>query len=74
VVAWSQVGLKKALEDVDTDCLEYHNQKGDLAKWARTSLGAEELARALEELKDIKGETLRKALLQAVDAALKVGC
>ena len=72
-VAWSLVGLKKALENVDTDCLEYHNQKGDLAEWARTSLGAEGLGRELDELKDIKGERLRKALLQAVDAALKLG-
>jgi alpha-amylase len=72
-VAWSLAGLKKALVDVDTDCLEYHNQKGDLAKWARTSLGAEELGKELDELKDIKGERLRKALLQAVDAALKPG-
>ncbi len=70
--AWSLAGLMAALSKVDLASLEYHNGRGDLALWARTSLGDEILAERLAELKDIKGERLRKNLLKAAEASLQV--
>jgi hypothetical protein len=67
------VGLKTALSKVDLASLEYHNDRGDLALWARTSLGDEPLAERLAKLKDIKGERLRKNLLKTAEASLQVG-
>jgi len=71
--AWTLVGLKTALSKVDLASLEYHNDRGDLALWARTSLGDEPLAERLAKLKDIKGERLRKNLLKTAEASLQVG-
>jgi len=71
--AWSLLGLKNALSKVDSTTLEYHNNRGDLALWARTSLGDEPLAERLAKLGNMKGERLRKSLLNAVEASFKVG-
>lgn len=70
-VAWSLSGLEDVLEKVDIASLEYHNERGDLAMWARTSLGDDTLAEKLESHKDSKGERLRKRLLKTVHEALK---
>jgi len=70
---WSLAGLMAALSKVDLATLEYHSGRGDLALWARTSLGDEMLAERLERLKDLKGESLRKNLLKAVETFLQVG-
>jgi alpha-amylase len=72
-VAWSLAGLKSTIEVVDIASLEYHNQNGDLASWARTSLGDEMLAEKLDGLKDSRGERLREELLVIVETALE-GC
>jgi hypothetical protein len=70
-VAWSLAGLKSAIQGSDIDSLEYHNQNGDMASWAGTSLGDESLAKRLAGLQDSRGEQLRTELLETVDAALK---
>ena len=71
-VAWSLVGLQRLLAKVADTSLEYHSRKGDLAIWVRTSLGDEGLAGEMERLKNKKGDELRRRLLRAVDAALRV--
>lgn len=73
-VAWSLAGLKNQIEVVDIASLEYHNRNGDLASWARTSLGDEMLAEKLDRLQYSQGERLRVELLEVVEAALKVDC
>lgn len=71
-VAWSLMGLKKHLAKVAASSLEYHSRRGDLAAWARTSIGDEGLAEKMEQLSDQEGKKLRSTLLEAVDAALRV--
>jgi alpha-amylase len=70
---WSLDGLKELLAGADLVSLEYHAQREDLATWARTSLGDERLAEKLKRLKNIKGEELRKRLLQVVNSGLQEG-
>jgi alpha-amylase len=72
-VAWSLAGLQNLLKTVSFDSLQYHNSRGDLALWAKTSLADAPLAQQLAKLRSITGERLRKSLLSAVDAALSEG-
>lgn len=72
-VVWSLEGLQIVLARIDAASLEYHNDRGDLASWTKTSLGDGCLAEKLEGLGDMRGEGLRKALLRAVGAALQEG-
>jgi alpha-amylase len=70
IVAWSLKGMQNVLEDIELSTLEYHNGRGDLARWAEASLGNEPLAERLAKLKNFKGEKLRKNLIKAIGAAL----
>ena len=72
-VAWSLAGLQNILKTVSIASLQYHNSRGDLARWAATSLADVDLAERMSESKSIKGERLRKSLLSAVDASLSEG-
>ncbi|HSD58135.1 MAG TPA: alpha-amylase, partial [Methanotrichaceae archaeon] len=71
--AWSLEALHRVLSRIKLKSIEYHNRKGDLASWARTSLGDEWLAEEMEGMVDLRGKELRMRLLEAVGAALKVG-
>jgi alpha-amylase len=70
---WSLEALHRVLSRIKLKSLEYHNRKGDLASWAKTSLGDEWLAEEMEGMADLRGKELRMRLLEAVGAALKVG-
>jgi alpha-amylase len=70
-VAWSLKGMQNILKIVSIDSLQYHNARGDLANWARTSLGDELFADKLENLGDLQGEKLRKRLLKIIDPSLR---
>jgi len=72
-IAWSLRGMRALLEKVELSSLEYHNQRGDMASWARTSLGDEHLAQRLEALAHIRGESLRNGLKSAIDDGLGEG-
>jgi len=69
VLAWSLKGFAKALRRVDIKSLEFHNRRGDFAKWAEKSLGDETLAEQLRKTRrlKIKGDALRKMLVKTVD-------
>jgi alpha-amylase len=69
--AWSLEALHRALAKVGIDSIEYHVKNGDLARWARTSLGDELLASKLDDLGDLRGEKLRKKLLKTIEPTLK---
>jgi len=72
-VAWSLAGMQNILKTASIESLQYHNSRGDLAHWAKTSLADTPLAGRLAKLKSTKGEELRKGLLKAVDSALRGG-
>lgn len=71
--AWSLEAMHRILPEVDMDSIEYHNHKGDLSSWARSSLGDEWLAEEMDGLKDLEGNELRERLLEVIGAALKIG-
>ncbi|VVB71220.1 Glycosyl hydrolase family 57 [uncultured archaeon] len=67
---WTLAGLHRILDDVDLESLKYHNSRGDLALWAKTSLGDEVLAGKLAGLKAHHGKRLRQRLSGVVASAL----
>ncbi|MEM1539449.1 MAG: DUF5752 family protein [Candidatus Bathyarchaeia archaeon] len=73
VAAWTLKGFLKALKEIDLDSLEFHSQRGDFVKWARLSLRDEKLAENFEKigLSGLKGDKLRKALVNVVEKRLK---
>ncbi|MEM3731832.1 MAG: DUF5752 family protein, partial [Candidatus Bathyarchaeia archaeon] len=68
IMAWSLKGFLKAVKEVDTKSLEFHNNRGDFEKWAEKSLQDKVLAEQLRKLKspEIKEEQLRKSLAKIV--------
>ena len=68
VMAWSLKGFVSALKTVDSKALEFHVRRGDFEPWAEHSMQDKVLSCALGKAGKLKGEALRKAL---VDAAAK---
>ena len=66
VTAWSLRGLTKALQKISTKSLEFHNNRGDLEKWAGKSLSDKTLGEQLKKIRLSKlvGEPLRKSLIK----------
>jgi predicted transcriptional regulator len=58
------------IKQVSADSLEFHLYRGDFENWLREVLKDSDLAAAVGNLKvdELKGETLRKELLRAIDA------
>jgi alpha-amylase len=73
MMAWSLKGFVKALKTVDVKAVEFHNQRGDFESWVEHSLQDKALARQLTEIQvsKRKGETLRKAVLDAAEKRYK---
>jgi alpha-amylase len=67
-MTWSLKGFLKALETVDVEALEFHNNRGDFESWAQYSLQDEALSAQLKKCRTtkLKGEILRGTLVKAV--------
>ncbi len=65
MMAWTLKGFIKALSEINTKVLEFHNGNGDFESWAQNSLKDEKLAIALREIRvsKEKGAKLRRALV-----------
>ena len=65
----------RTIKQVCSDSLEFHLYRGDFEKWLREVCKDEDLAKAFRtlEVEELKGEDLRKALLQAIDTKYGVG-
>ena len=63
------------IKQVVVDSLEFHLYRGDFENWLKDVCKDLELAEAFGSLKseELKGEELRKALLNAIDAKYGVG-
>ncbi len=66
VMAWSLKGLCKALQNVSSDSIAFHNARGDLEKWAEKSFQDKTLAAELKKvrLSKLEGEPLRKTMVR----------
>lgn len=73
ITAWSLKGFAHSLKNVTAKSLQFHNERGDFERWARSSLFDDVLARHLGKLRlsDVKGEVLRRSLVKVVDEKLK---
>ncbi len=71
----SLVEFYRFTKQVTTDSLEFHLHRGDFENWIREVMKDPELAGAIGTLKTdgLKGESLRKSLLKAMDARYGVG-
>ena len=73
VMSWSLKGFWETLRTVDVKAVEFHNRRGDFESWAQQSLQDKALACQLKEIrtKKLKGEVLRKAVVDAVEKRFK---
>ena len=65
-VAVSMSDFLEKVREAPTTSLEFHQNRGDFAKWIRNTLGAVSLADAIEPVKDT-GEDLRKRIIELED-------
>jgi hypothetical protein len=65
----------RTIKQVCSDSLEFHLNRGDFEKWLKEVCKDEDLAKTFRtlEVEELKGEDLRKALLQAIDTKYGVG-
>lgn len=68
VMTWSLSGLKKALQKISIESIEFHNRRGDFEKWAEKSLRDKTLAEQLRKIRlsRLRGESLRKVLVETI--------
>jgi len=63
--------LKEFMDDlkkVNLSSIEFHVSRGDFSNWISDSLKDSVLARNLKRLKNLKGEQLRKRMIQTVES------
>ncbi len=68
-MTWSLKGFGEALQKVNVKSIEFHNARRDFEEWAEKALKDKTLEEQLKKvrLSKKKGETLRKALIKAVN-------
>ena len=73
VMSWSLKGFIKELQTVDVKAVEFHNRRGDFNSWIEHSLQDKALAQKLKGIRasNLKGEALRKAVLDAAKKRFK---
>ena len=73
ISACSLSDFKEKAKKVDTKSLEFHVQRGDIAKWCKDVLGDAELAREFDRLRasNLHGEVLRTRITGLVDARIE---
>jgi len=71
--ACSLSDFKERAKRVDSKSLEFHLQRGDIAKWFNDVLGETELAKELDRLKasNLYGEALRTRITRLIDARIE---
>ena len=72
--AWSLKGFTKAMRDLNTKSVEFHNNRGDFEQWAHKSLHNPRLAEQLKRvrLSKLTGEPVRQAIIkEATKASVK---
>lgn len=69
--AYSLETLCRSLRGIDACSIEYHMDSGDLSNWAMTSLGDKTLAKKIDDLRGLRGDSLREGLIKAAVSRLK---
>jgi DNA-binding HxlR family transcriptional regulator len=71
--ACSLSDFKEKAEKVDLRSLEFHTQRGDIARWFKDVLGEPELAKEFDRLRmlNVYGEVLRTRMARLIDARIE---
>jgi hypothetical protein len=71
--ACSLSDFKEKTKKVDSKSLEFHLQRGDIAKWFSDVLGEVELAKEIDRLRtaNLYGEVLRTRITRLIDARIE---
>ncbi len=71
--ACSLFDFKEKTRKVDSRSLEFHLQRGDIAKWFNEVVGEAELAKEFDRLKtaNLYGEVLRTRITRLIDARIE---
>ncbi|MFQ6064695.1 MAG: hypothetical protein ACE5L6_04385 [Candidatus Bathyarchaeia archaeon] len=72
-VAFNPQDLRKKIKRVPVASLEFHQKRGNFAKWIRNVFKDTQLAEAIEKI-DKTGEDLRRALLNSFSSSNKAAC
>jgi alpha-amylase len=70
-MVWSLEALYGVLAKIEIEALEQHVKRGDLAQWARFSLGDDSLARKIEDIEDLEGDELRHEIMKIIESRRK---
>jgi alpha-amylase len=72
-MAWTLKGFLKAIQDVTSKSLEFHNLRKDFEKWSKSSLLDDELTLRFRNvrLSKAKGKNLRKSIVKIVKDRIK---
>jgi len=71
--AFNPKGLKEQIRKVPVVSLEFHQERGDFARWFRNVFKDVQLAESVDRI-DTTGEDLRKELLSSLNGREKVAC
>jgi alpha-amylase len=71
ISARNLVELINHLKHIDLTSIEFHMERGDIARWIRDILGDNELATRINKLKQLHGEKLRNALINTLQDRIK---
>jgi hypothetical protein len=71
--ACSVSDFKEKAKRVDPKSLEFHVQRGDIAKWFNDVLGEAELAKEFDRLRtsNLYGEVLRTRIMRLIDTRIE---
>ena len=58
------------IKKIDLPSIEFHKSRGDFSNWVSDTLKDNVLARNLKKIRGLKGEKLRKKLIQTVETRL----
>ena len=58
------------LKTINVESVDFHFSRQDFEKWIKETLGDAELAKQLNGIKGLKGEALRREILQMVEVRL----
>ncbi len=65
--AFSLSDFSEKLKTINIQSVEFHCSRKDFEKWIQETIGDPELATQIKEIKELKGEQLRKEILQTVE-------
>jgi hypothetical protein len=72
-IALSLREFKSKISRITLNSIEFHQNRGDFAKWTKNSLRDPELAESIQKIEET-GEELRKALLRSLDGQEEATC